>query len=185
MSGSPADGGRPDGARLDCVAMVAPTLGSARQHRIGRRGFIADRNGAVAVEFALVSALLVVPFLVLLADSMQRITGERRLQEAMHLVAMTVASDPGRLDDRDALLAMAADVAATGDLALEVASVCYCPDTEGVSAAPIACQNPCSGRLTFHSLELSQAATTTLPFVLPFDEVEASGRRARALVLAR
>lgn len=164
--------------------MAAPNLGSIQQRHIGWRGFMAARDGAVALEFALVAAVLLVPFLVLLADSMQRITGERRLQESMHLVSMTVASDPGRLDDQAALLAMAADVAGPGELELEVASVCYCPDAQGLSAAPIACQTPCSGRMTFHSLELTQAASSFLPFTMPFGELETNGPRVRALVLA-
>jgi hypothetical protein len=146
---------------------------------------LADRQGAVAVEFALVTGLLLVPFLLLVADTVLRISGERRLQDAMHMVSMTVASDPAQLDQPAALLALAADIVGVPPAALELetTAVCYCPDAEGLGAGPVSCQSPCHARLTFRSLALVHAQAALLPFDLPIGEPGQRVARAEALVL--
>ena len=133
------------------------------------RRFLQARDGAVAVETALVCSLLLVPLLLGLWDVAQLAMSQAQLDEALQDATTYVAYNNNATA---AQITSAAQGAYGNSISVSSGTVCYCVSTTSSSpTAPtsISCTSSCGSGYQFEQfMSITVSTTVAIPFAVPY-----------------
>jgi Flp pilus assembly protein TadG len=134
----------------------------------GMRRLMRARDGAVAVETALVSSLLLIPLLLGLWDVAQVAMAQAKLDEALQ-DAITFVAATGSTSSSS--ITTAGQAAYGSSISVSSSEACYCVQTSTTTpTAPtsISCTGTCSSGTMEQFMSITVSTTVTIPFPVPY-----------------
>jgi Flp pilus assembly protein TadG len=132
------------------------------------RRLIRARDGAVAVETALVSSLLLVPLLLGLWDVAQIAMAQAQLDEALQ-DAITYVAATGSTNSSN--ITTAGQAAYGSSISVSSSEACYCVQTSTTTPTTptsVSCTGTCSSGTMEQFMSITVSTTVTMPFPVPY-----------------
>jgi Flp pilus assembly protein TadG len=129
------------------------------------RRLIRARDGAVAVETALVSSLLLVPLLLGLWDVAQIAMAQAQLDEALQ-DAITYVAATGSTNSSN--ITTAGQAAYGSSISVSSSEACYCVQTSTTTPTSVSCTGTCSSGTMEQFMSITVSTTVTIPFPVPY-----------------
>jgi Flp pilus assembly protein TadG len=134
----------------------------------GVRRLLKAKDGAVAVETALVSSLILVPLLLGLWDVAQIAMAQAQLDEALQ-DAITYVAATGSTSSSS--ITTAGQAAYGSAISVSSSQACYCVNTTTTTpTAPtsVSCTGTCSSGSMEQFMSITVSTTVTMPFPVPY-----------------